>query len=412
MTKARDLANASTALSAVSATELGYLDGVTSAVQTQIDAKLASSTAATTYVANSLADAKGDIFVASADNTVTRLAVGSTGDTIVADSSTATGLRYQASTAAGRNFLINGGMDIAQRGTTFNSVSTVYTLDRWFFQPYGTATSANISQGSSDSVEGFRYYAKVAANTSSTSNFNFSQTIETANTVPLRGKTVTVSFYLRTPVAFSNVFTWNLRYSTSVDTRIENAGSGTAVGSDVVMTPTSTWTRYSQTFTIPTTASSLGLVIGTYNNTVATANFDITGVQLEIGSVATNFSRAGGTIQGELAACQRYFWRYSSASTGSSYVPFGAGHGVDANNCRIIVQTPVSMRTPPSISFSAASTFQKSFGNPMTSVVAAEIGYNSFSVQCIRIGEFAANQGVLITAAATTAAFIDASSEL
>jgi hypothetical protein len=39
MTKARDLANASTALSAVDATELGYLDGVTSAVQTQIDAK-------------------------------------------------------------------------------------------------------------------------------------------------------------------------------------------------------------------------------------------------------------------------------------------------------------------------------------------------------------------------------------
>jgi hypothetical protein len=47
MTKARDLANGATALSAVSATELGYLDGVTSAVQTQIDAKAASSTAAT-----------------------------------------------------------------------------------------------------------------------------------------------------------------------------------------------------------------------------------------------------------------------------------------------------------------------------------------------------------------------------
>jgi len=47
MTKARDLANASTALSAVSATELGYLDGVTSAVQTQMDAKAPSSTAVT-----------------------------------------------------------------------------------------------------------------------------------------------------------------------------------------------------------------------------------------------------------------------------------------------------------------------------------------------------------------------------
>lgn len=46
MTKARDLANGATALSAVSPTELGYLDGVTSAVQTQIDAK-APSTAPT-----------------------------------------------------------------------------------------------------------------------------------------------------------------------------------------------------------------------------------------------------------------------------------------------------------------------------------------------------------------------------
>jgi len=49
MTKARDLANASTALSAVSATELAFVDGVTSAIQTQMDAKLASATAASTY---------------------------------------------------------------------------------------------------------------------------------------------------------------------------------------------------------------------------------------------------------------------------------------------------------------------------------------------------------------------------
>jgi hypothetical protein len=47
MTKARDLANASTALSAVTATELGYVDGVTSAIQTQIDAKAPTSTTTT-----------------------------------------------------------------------------------------------------------------------------------------------------------------------------------------------------------------------------------------------------------------------------------------------------------------------------------------------------------------------------
>jgi len=42
MSKARDLANAGTALTTVSATELGYLDGVTSAVQTQINSKEAT----------------------------------------------------------------------------------------------------------------------------------------------------------------------------------------------------------------------------------------------------------------------------------------------------------------------------------------------------------------------------------
>lgn len=39
MSKARDLANGASALSAVSATELGYVDGVTSSIQTQLDTK-------------------------------------------------------------------------------------------------------------------------------------------------------------------------------------------------------------------------------------------------------------------------------------------------------------------------------------------------------------------------------------
>lgn len=102
MTKARDLANASTALSAVDATELGYLDGVTSAVQTQLNAKLASSTAATTYVANSLADAKGDLLTATADNTPARLAVGANNTVLTADSSTATGLKWATPAGGGK----------------------------------------------------------------------------------------------------------------------------------------------------------------------------------------------------------------------------------------------------------------------------------------------------------------------
>ena len=59
MSKARDLANAATAFNTVSATELGYLDGVTSAVQTQINTK-----ASTSYVTAA---------VAAADSTPTAL---------------------------------------------------------------------------------------------------------------------------------------------------------------------------------------------------------------------------------------------------------------------------------------------------------------------------------------------------
>ena len=67
MSKARDLANAGTALTTVSATELGYLDGVTSAVQTQIDSKAASSTAATLTGTQTLTNKTID----TASNTIT-----------------------------------------------------------------------------------------------------------------------------------------------------------------------------------------------------------------------------------------------------------------------------------------------------------------------------------------------------
>jgi hypothetical protein len=67
MSKARDLASAAPAFSTVSATELGYLDGVTSAIQTQVDAKIAKTLTTTT----------GDIIYASGANTPARLGIGS-----------------------------------------------------------------------------------------------------------------------------------------------------------------------------------------------------------------------------------------------------------------------------------------------------------------------------------------------
>ena len=99
MTKARDLANASTALSAVSATELAFVDGVTSAIQTQIDAKAPSSTAATltgtqtltnktltspalTTPTISTATTNGDILYGTGSGALARLGIGTTGQVL------------------------------------------------------------------------------------------------------------------------------------------------------------------------------------------------------------------------------------------------------------------------------------------------------------------------------------------
>jgi len=118
MTKARDLANASTALSAVSATELGYVDGVTSAIQTQIDAKAPSSTAVTltgtqtltnktltspalTTPTISTATTNGDILYGTGSGALARLGIGTTGQVL----NVAAGLPAWATPASGSTFV-------------------------------------------------------------------------------------------------------------------------------------------------------------------------------------------------------------------------------------------------------------------------------------------------------------------
>ena len=131
MTKSRDLANAATALNAVTAAELGYVDGVTSAIQTQLDAKLASSTAATTYVLNSLADAKGDLLTATADNTPARLAVGTNAQVLTADSTAATGIKWASPAGGGKVLQVvtaNITTDTIISSTSYTDTSMTITI--------------------------------------------------------------------------------------------------------------------------------------------------------------------------------------------------------------------------------------------------------------------------------------------
>jgi hypothetical protein len=107
-----DLTSTSTELNildgaTLSTTELNYVDGVTSAIQTQLDGK----------VDESLFDTKGDILVASADNTPAKLAVGTNGYLLTANSSATNGVEWAAAPVSLPSQSGNAGKYLTSDGT-------------------------------------------------------------------------------------------------------------------------------------------------------------------------------------------------------------------------------------------------------------------------------------------------------
>jgi len=213
-------------------------------------------------IQNTIVDAKGDLIAASAADTPARLAVGNNGETLVADSSTSTGLRYQGSQAGGKNTIINGNFDIWQRGTMFTNNS--YSADRWLTN---SGEAQTVTRQSTGAPNGSQYYWRSTA-TQAACFFVPTQLIETSQAANLVGKTVTVSILLRRNATMTSDISVGLSKSATVD-----AGSGatwTSLGSTAVSNasiPTGTtsadWFKATLTVTVPNdgTANSLWLRI-------------------------------------------------------------------------------------------------------------------------------------------------------
>lgn len=172
MTKARDLANAGTALTTVSATELGYLDGVTSAVQTQIDSKAASSTAATLTGVQTLTNKTitGPIIVAPEER-MTVSATAATG-TINFDVVTQGVLYYTSNASADWTLNVR-----ANSGATLNSIlATGDAITVAFLVTNGSTAykhSALTIDGSAQTVRWSGGTAPSAGNASSIDAYSF-----------------------------------------------------------------------------------------------------------------------------------------------------------------------------------------------------------------------------------------------
>ena len=320
---------------------------------------ISSATGPVPTVTNAMATeitAKGDLIVGTGSATFDNLAAGSNGDTLVADSSTSTGLRYQGSMAAGRNGCINGAFDIWQRGTSFSiaaSTGAAYYADRFMISTAANQaiTISRQATGDSTNLPFIQYCARLQRNSGQTGTtlLNFATTFETSNSIPFAGKAITVSFYARAGANFSAASSQigiTVVSGTGTDQNVYTGLTGGVTVIASAATLTTTWQRFQYTATLGSTATQLALYTGfTPVGTAGTNDYyEVTGIQLEQGSIATPFSRAGGTIQGELAACQRYYWRFGGDST---YQIFGFGVGSTATSANIGVQFPVPMRVSP-----------------------------------------------------------------
>lgn len=273
--------------------------------------------------------------------------------------------------SAGKNLVINGGMDIWQRGTSFSSGGglSVYAADRWHFYRGLNDSGATLSRQTSG-LTGFQYATRLQRNSGNTSiqSIGLRHTLESADSYRLAGKTVTLSYYLRKGADYSGgFFRASIASGTGTDQPVY-AFTNFAYAADVSVTPTTSWVRYSITGTIPSNATEVGLeMFAPAAGTAGTNDYvEVTGFQLEIGSVATDFSRAGGTIQGELAACQRYYFRTTG---GGAFQPLCFGFATSSTNVMGYLQYPVTMRaTPTVIEFSLISCNDSTVGSPVSAV--------------------------------------------
>ena len=374
-------------------------------------------------IQNTIVDAKGDLIAATAADTPARLAVGNNGETLVADSSTLTGLRYTAGNV-NQNPVINSAMQVWQRGTSFSVAASTqaYTADRWQVATQANQASTISRQTVSDTTNlpNIQYALRVQRNSgqTGTGGLGLGQSIETVNSIPYAGKTITLSFYARAGANYSptgNGFFASVYTGTGTDQNVLVFFTGSTQAFSTSPTLTTTWTRYTATGTISSTATQLGLYMSMTPTGTAGANdwYEITGIQLDVGSVALPFRTFSATIQGELAACQRYYIRQGGDT---AFQTLASGYGASTTTAVTTMVLPVKMRVAPtSVDFSTIRVHNTSAGYAITAV-AIDTNFNSsfqpVATSTIGSASLTIANGYIIGANNSTSAYLGFSAEL
>lgn len=268
--------------------------------------------------------------------------------------------RYQP-LPIGKNWLINAGFDVWQRGTSSTTVTTsgAYVADGWRVVPSGA--SMTVARATAAFGNASEYGLQITGATSGT-NWQVQQRLEAQTVRQIKsemdastntyltasawvynnsGTSMTVTAATYTPQLADNWAASNLR--TTGNTTIANGA----------------WGRVILTFD---TAGMInidnGLGISFYTSSSApldsnTKSIIIAGAQLELGLAATPFRRQFTNIQAEVAACQRYYYQ-SILGSNNDDVIFGNSYSSSVSSTVLVL--PCTMRAIPSASATGTYT--------------------------------------------------------
>lgn len=266
--------------------------------------------------ASTLADARTILGISDGAVTTSKIADGAV--------TTAKWASSNGQLAGMRNKIINGGFDIAQRGTSFTASANnddAYTLDRWYILSDGNDI-VDVTQNSSVVPTNGQYAIALDVETIN-KKFGIAQIIERANCKGLIGETVTLSFKAKvsSTTKLDNVKAAIVAWSGTADTvtsdiisawGVEGTNPTLIANATYENTPanlslTTSYATYSITAAVDT-ASTNNIIVFIWSDVTDTTLGDflyITDVQLEPGSTATPFEHR--PIGAELALCQRYY---------------------------------------------------------------------------------------------------------
>jgi len=263
----------------------------------------------------------------------------------------------------GRNKVINGGFEIAQRGTSFTAGTNsddMYTLDRWYLLSDGNDIVDVTQESTTVPTNGHRAIALDVE--TANKKFGIAQIIEGANCAGLIGNTVTLSFKAKVSATtkLDNVKAAIIAWSGTEDTVTSDIVSAWEVeGTRPTLIANATYentpanlnltTSYA-TYTISAavdTASTKNIILFIWSDVTDTTAGDflyIADVQLEAGSVRSPFESR--IIETELAMCQRYYYRKSLGTVGAI---FAVANNISTTQAVGYIDFPVTMRAAPTL---------------------------------------------------------------